>query len=77
MLIQGTCDYCNKKTEVAMLRDWNNEEIVRYYCRDHYDMVRREQEKEKYEFIKYYRDPNFRKWLTGKSLELYNRLTKK
>ena len=77
MLIQGTCTYCSKETEVAPLKDWNNEERVNYYCRDHWYEARRFEEKDKADFIKYYSDPIKFKWLSEEKQELFNRFTKK
>lgn len=77
MLKKGRCLFCAKETLVAPVESWNGRGRTRFYCQEHYFDVVNNQEKQKNDFINYYSNEEARSWLDPKTLELYNRLTKK
>jgi hypothetical protein len=75
-LREGICHYCGERKTVAPLSHWDNEEMISYFCRDHYMDAAGHYEKDKQGFLEYYKDPVRRSWLSPKNLALYNRLSK-
>jgi|APAga8741244001_1050109.scaffolds.fasta_scaffold104011_2 hypothetical protein len=66
---------CESRHNVTKLQQWNNPDIVNWYCERCFSKELEMQLEEKNKFIEYYKDPSVRAWLPPKSLELYNRLT--
>ena len=69
-----SCTYCNTyEGPLYPLKDWNRDRIS-FYCSKHIEQVRSFQEKQKKDFIDYYRDPHTRSYLSPESLALWEKL---
>lgn len=74
------CEFCNvsgKRERLEKLYEWDNPEKWSWYCEEHYRLARGFQNKQKQAFLEYYKEEGRRKWLSGKSLDLYERLRQK
>jgi uncharacterized protein YaaW (UPF0174 family) len=69
------CDYClSARGDLYKLKDWDNPEVYKYYCMEHWHQVRKFQKKQMVDYLKYY--TNSRERLSKDHNELYKRLEK-
>lgn len=66
---------CDSRENIMKIQQWNNPDIVNWYCEKCFSKELEMQQEEQKRFIEYYKDPSVRAWLPPKVLELYKRLT--
>lgn len=57
-------------------RAWDKPDKVYWYCSEHLQAAKAFSDKEKSAFMHYYSDPENRKWLPERSLQLYEKYSK-
>lgn len=67
------CEYCGKRAELYPVKAWNKDEY-RYYCKDHVDDVRENENLQQRRFVEYYSDEHKRRWLSEEKVRLWERL---
>jgi hypothetical protein len=70
------CLYCQAVGNLIPLKEWNRDRTA-YFCSKHYEQVLIFQEREQRDFYDYFsRHPKLLEYLSGKSLQLFEKLEK-